>query len=208
MIYRGRRLIKTCFNSVIRQLFREDPIFPWDKRRLESKIYINESFSEGERKFPNVIISDTTTGNFFHFSYDRNFQEEVKDEMGYYVGSRFGSSLFPTMNVEIQTLNEFEMEILTDRIDSFFEYGGVQKFRDAGITIQSISASTPTPEKYGTNNIYKVVYTFQLYTEWETFIKPEEEDLIEKIEIPDIGVIYQEGNKEKVWLDNQKKDRN
>lgn len=204
MIYRGRRLIKTSFNSVMRQLFKEDVIFPWEKNRLQSKIYINESFGEGERKFPNIIVSDVTTGNFFHSSYDRNFQEDLYDEEGVIVGSRHGHSLNPTLSLEIQTLNEFDMEIITDRIDSFFEYGGVQKFRDAGVYIDNISVSQSTTEIYGKNLIYKIIYTFQLYTEWETFIKPDDINLIEKIKIPCINIVYGNDKDEKNHPDIQK----
>lgn len=203
MIYRARRLIKTSFVSVLRQVFIDDPVFPWNKNRLKTKIYINESFADGERKFPDIIVSDVSTGNFFSASYDRNFQTSVYDpETNEYLGERFGHNLSPTLNIQVEALSEFELGILADRIESFFEWGGVQKFRDAGITIQGISVSQTVTEPYGKNMIYRLVYTFNLYTEWETLVKPDD-NFIEKIRIPRITILYGNKNNEQTWDDLQ-----
>ena len=82
MLYRGRRYVNTCFVSVMRQLFKEHPQYPWSSNFLESKIFIDEAFPRGERKFPCIICTDVTDGEFFSTSFDRNFQEDVKDEYG------------------------------------------------------------------------------------------------------------------------------
>lgn len=203
MIYRARRLIKTSFVSVLRQMFTGDPVFPWKKNKLDTKVYINESFTDGERKFPSIIVSDVTTGNFFSASYDRHFQETVYDERtGDYKGERFGHNLSPVLSIQVEALSEFELGILADKVESFFEWGGVQKFRDAGITIQTIAASQVMTEAYGKNTIFRLVYTFNLYTEWETFVKPDE-NFVERIQIPKIGIIYGTNKDEQVWEDIQ-----
>lgn len=203
MIFRGRRLIATCFNSVMQQLFKHHPKFYWKPNPLETKIYINESFGRSDRKYPCVITSDVSNGSFFNASYDRNFQNDVYGENGEIIGSRYGSSMNASFNISISALDKYTCEILADEISSFFEFHGVHKFRDAGITITNITASSVNTESYGKENIYTIVLTFQVYAEWEKYVTPEEYELIEKITIPYIGVIYNSNNEEKVWPDVQ-----
>lgn len=204
MIFRGRRLIATCFNSVMQQLFKHHPKFTWKNNPLETKIYINESFGRNERKYPSIITSDISSGTFFNASYDRNFQNDLYGENGEIIGSRYGSSMNPTFAITISALDKYTCEMLADEIGSFFEFHGVHKFRDAGITITSISANNAIPENYGKENIYTITLTFQVYAEWEKYVTPDEYDLIEEIQIPRINIIYGTGNEEKIHPDIQK----
>lgn len=203
MIFRGRRLIATCFTSVMQQLFKHHPKFYWKQNPLETKIYINEAFGRTERKYPCIIVNDITTGSFFNASYDRNFQNDVYDNEGEIIGSRYGSSMNPTFALTISALDKYSCEEIADEVSAFFEFHGVHKFRDAGITITNISASAPSPEGYGKENIYSIVLTFQVYAEWEKYITADEFELIEEIQIPRIGVIYGSGKDEKVHWDIQ-----
>ena len=82
MLYRGRRYINSCFVSVFRQIFKDHPQYPWTDKRLETGIFIDESYPRGERKFPEIICQDVTDNEFFHASFDRNFQEDTYDEQG------------------------------------------------------------------------------------------------------------------------------
>ncbi len=80
MLFRGRRLIKTCFVSILQQLFTNHPKFPWVKKVLDTKIFIDEQYQRSDRKFPYIVVNDTSNDNFFKTSYDKNFQHEDYNE--------------------------------------------------------------------------------------------------------------------------------
>lgn len=193
MLYRGRRYINTVFVSVFRQLFTNHPQFPWLPEFLKTKIYIDESYPRSERKFPEIICTDVTDGQFFQSSFDRNFQEDVYDNEENLVGSVHGMTIFPTIRISISTLSKFDCEIIADYICSYMQYYGVNKFADVGIYILSATGSIPQTENYGKELIYTVDLNYNLQAEWQKFI-PFNDELIEKVVIPDINIIYPPGN--------------
>lgn len=195
MLYRGRRYINTAFVSVFRQLFKNHPQFPWTNTFLESKIYIDESYPRGERKFPCIICTDVTDSDFFQTSFDRNFQEDVYDN-GEVQGSIHGMTIKPTLQLTISALTKYDCEMISDYVCSFIQYYAHDKFADAGIEILEASGSAPQPEEYGKNNIYTVNITLNLYAEWQKFI-PINNDIIEKVTVPSIDILYKEDGQEK-----------
>lgn len=197
MLYRGRRYINTCFVSVFRQLFKDHPQFPWVKEFLDTKIYIDESYPKGERKFPCIICTDVTDSDFFQTSFDRNFQEDVYEQDGTYKGSIHGMTIRPTIQISISALSKYDCEIISDFVCSFIQYYAHDKFADAGIEILEASGTAPQAEEYGKNNIYTVNITLNLYAEWQKFI-PIENNVIEKITVPTINILYQEDGQTKV----------
>lgn len=196
MLYRGRRYVNTCFVSVMRQLFKEHPQYPWSSNFLESKIFIDEAFPRGKRKFPCIICTDVTDGEFFSTSFDRNFQEDVKDEYGNIIGSVYGITIKPTIQISVSALTKFDVEMISDYICGYMQYYGINKFADAGITILSASGSTPSTEEYGKNNIYTINLTYNLQAEWQKFVSLLD-DTVERIVIPEIGILYGEDYKER-----------
>lgn len=195
MLYRGRRYVNTCFVSVMRQLFKEHPQYPWSSNFLESKIFIDEAFPRGERKFPCIICTDVTDGEFFSTSFDRNFQEDIYDNQNNYTGTVYGMTIQPTIQLTISALSKYDAEIIADFVCSYMQFYGVNKFADAGITILNASGSTPQIEEYGKNNIYTITLTYNLQCEWQKFVSLD--DTVERIVIPEIGVLYGEDYKER-----------
>lgn len=196
MLYRGRRYINTCFVSVLRQLFKNHPQFPWVKEFLDTKIYIDESYPRGERKFPCIICTDVTDNDFFQTSFDRNFQEDVY-ENNELKGSIHGMTIKPTIQITISALTKYDCEIISDFVCSFLQYYAHDKFADAGIEILEASGTAPQTEEYGKNNIYTVNITLNLYAEWQKFI-PIENNIIEKITVPTIGILYEQDGQTRV----------
>jgi len=196
MLYRGRRYINTCFVSVFRQLFKNHPQFPWVKEFLDTKIYIDESYPRGERKFPCIICTDVTDNDFFQTSFDRNFQEDVY-ENNELKGSIHGMTIRPTLQITISALSKYDCEIISDYICSFIQYYAHDKFADAGIEILEANGTAPQTEEYGKNNIYTVTITLNLYAEWQKFI-PIENNIIEKITVPNIGILYEQDGQTRV----------
>lgn len=197
MLYRGRRYINTCFVSVFRQLFKNHPQFPWVKEFLDTKIYIDESYPRGERKFPCIICNDVTDNDFFETSFDRNFQEDVYNPDGTIKGSIHGMTIKPVIQISISALTKYDCEIISDYVCSFIQYYAHDKFADAGIEILNASGTAPQTEEYGKNNIYTVNITLNLYAEWQKFI-PIENNIIEKVIVPTIGILYEQDGQEGV----------
>lgn len=197
MLYRGRRYINTCFVSVFRQLFKSHPQFPWVKEFLNTKIYIDESYPRGERKFPCIICNDVTDNDFFETSFDRNFQEDVYNPDGTIKGSIHGMTIKPVIQISISALTKYDCEIISDYICSFIQYYAHDKFADAGIEILNASGTAPQTEEYGKNNIYTVNITLNLYAEWQKFI-PIENNIIEKVTVPTIGILYEQDGQTRV----------
>lgn len=193
MLFRGRRLIKTAFVSILQQLFANHPKFPWNKNILETKIAIDEEFQKSDRKFPYIVISDISNNDFFKASFDRDFQHEDYDENGILVGTRYGGKITPTFNFEFASLNIYDLEIIVDFVESFFEFAGVQKLRDIGIVIQSINDGGITTETYGKDNIYKLNMSFSIYTEWEKYITQDEMEIINAVSVEDITLYNKDG---------------
>jgi hypothetical protein len=187
MLYRGRRYINTCFVSIFRQLFTGHPQYPWKSKRLETGIFIDESYPRGERKFPEIICTDVTDNEFFHASFDRNFQEDVYDEQGNITGSIYGITITPTIRVSISALTKYDAEIIADYICSYMNYGGINLLADAGITILSATGDAPQAEEYGKENIYTITLNFNIQAEWQKFVSPG--DVIERIVIPSIDIL-------------------
>ena len=196
MLYRGRRYINTVFVSIMRQLFTDHPQYPWTPKRLETGLFIDESYPRGERKFPEIICTDVTDNEFFHASFDRNFQEDIYDEQGNITGSIYGITITPTINVSISTLTKYDTEMIADYICSYMNYSGINLLADAGITIVSATGNAPQTEEYGKNNIYTVTLTFNIQAEWQKFVSPG--DVIERIVIPSINILDKKYNPEVV----------
>lgn len=194
MLFRGRRLIKTTFVSILQQLFTNDPKFPWNKNVLQTKIAIDESFQRSDRKFPYIVVTDVTNDNFFKTSFDRNYQTEVYDDEGNLKGTRYGGAMHPSFRLEFGALNIFDIEIIIDKVESFFEFTGVQKLHDAGIVIENISDSGINTETYGKDNVYILSMTFNIYTEWEKYITVEEAELINQVEVENITIYDKDDN--------------
>lgn len=192
MLYRGRRYINTVFVSIMRQLFTNHPQYPWTDKRLETGIFIDESYPRGERKFPEIICQDVTDNEFFHASFDRNFQEDVYDEQGNITGSIYGITITPTINVSISALSKYDAEIIADYICSYMNYGGINLLADAGIIIVSATGTAPQTEEYGKENIYTITLTFNIQAEWQKFVSPG--DVIERIVIPNINILDKKHN--------------
>ena len=197
MLYRGRRYINTCFVSVFRQLFKNHPQFPWVKEFLDTKIYIDESYPRGERKFPCIIVNDVTDSDFFETSFDRNFQEDVYNQDGTIKGSIHGMTIRPVIQISISALTKYDCEIISDYVCSFIQYYAHDKFADAGIEILNASGTAPQTEEYGKNNIYTVNINLNLYAEWQKFI-PIENNVIEKVTVPNIGILYEQDGQTRV----------
>lgn len=187
MLYRGRRYINTCFVSVFRQIFKNHPQFPWDENKLQEGLFINESWPRGERKFPAIICNDVTDGDFFQASFDSNFQEDVKDDRGNIIGSIYGYTLKPTIQVTISALTKYDAEMIADFICGFMQYSGLNKFADAGLIIVTATGSTPQSEEYGKNNIYTINLTYNLQAEWQQYISNDE--VIDSVVIPSIDIL-------------------
>lgn len=187
MLYRGRRYIEVCFVSVLRQIFKDHPQFPWDENKLKEGLYINESYPRGERKFPCIICTDISDNDFFKASFDRNFQEDIKDDNGKIIGSVHGYTLNPTIQVSISAITKYDAEIIADFICGYMQYSGINKFADAGIIIVSATGSTPQTEEYGKNNIYTINLTYNLQAEWQQYIT--DDNIIEKVVLPQIKIV-------------------
>lgn len=197
MLYRGRRYVNTCFVSVFRQLFKNHAQFPWQNNFLQSKIYIDESYPRGERKFPCIICTDVTDSDFFETSFDRNFQEDVYNQDGTIKGSIHGMTIKPVIQISISALTKYDCEIISDYVCSFIQYYAHDKFADAGIEILNANGTAPQTEEYGKNNIYTVNITLNLYAEWQKFI-PIENNIIEKVTVPSIGILYEQDDQIRV----------
>lgn len=193
MLYRGRRYTTVCFVSVLRQIFKNHPQFAYLKDFLKSKIYIDESYPRGERKFPCIICTDVTDGQYFESSFDRNFQEDIYDNQNNYTGTVYGMTIQPTIQLTISALSKYDAEIIADFVCSYMQFYGVNKFADAGITILNASGSTPQIEEYGKNNIYTITLTYNLQCEWQKFL-PVNDDIVDSVVIPDIEIIYPDEN--------------
>lgn len=190
MLYRGRRYINTVFVSVFRQLFNNHAQFPWSSDFLQSKIFIDESYPRGERKFPCIICNDVTDGQFFESSFDQNFQQDVYEDDGITIkGSIYGITLKPTIQVSVSAMTKYDCEIIADYICGFMQHYGLNKFADAGITILEATGTTPSPEEYGKNNIYTIQLNYSLMCEWQKFVSIND-DLINRIVVPDISILY------------------
>lgn len=192
MLYRGRRYINSVFVSIFRQLFTNHPQYPWTSKRLETGIFIDESYPRGERKFPEIICQDITDNEFFHASFDRNFQEDVYDEQGNITGSVYGITITPTIQVSISALTKYDAEIIADYICSYMNYSGINLLANAGITILTATGNAPQAEEYGKNNIYTITLTFNTQAEWQKFVSPG--DVIERIVIPSINILDKKDN--------------
>ena len=192
MLYRGRRYINTIFVSIMRQLFHQHAQFPWDENKLKDGIYINESYPRNSPKYPCIICQDVTDNEFFHASFDRNFQEDVYDEQGNITGSIYGITITPTIRVSISALTKYDAEIIADYICSYMNYSGINLLADAGITIVSATGSAPQSEEYGKNNIYTITLDFNIQAEWQKFVSPG--DVIERIVIPSINILDKKDN--------------
>lgn len=193
MLYRGRRYINSVFVSVFRQIFKNHPQYPWTSKRLETGIYIDESYPRGERKFPCIICQDITDNQFFQASFDRNFQEDVYNDAGELEGSIYGITITPTIRVSISALTKYDAEIIADFICSYMNYDGINKLADAGITILNATGSAPQAEEYGKNNIYTITLDFNIQAEWQKFVKPDD-NLIESVVIPNINILDKKYN--------------
>ena len=205
MLFRGRRLIKTTFVSILQQLFKCHPKFRWNKNVLQTKIFIDEQYQRSDRKFPYIVVNDTTNSNFFKTSYDKNFQHEDYDEDGILIGTRYGGSMTPSFTLEFGSLNIYDLEIIIDIIETFFEFAGVEKLRDAGIVIQNISDSGINTETYGKDNVYILNMNFDVYTEWEKYITQDELDTINAVEVDPITLYIKD---EAVYVDKMKELNN
>lgn len=192
MLYRGRRYIAVCFVSILRQIFTNHPQYPWTDKRLETGIFIDESYPRGERKFPCIICQDVTDNEFFKASFDRNFQEDVKDEYGNITGSVYGYTLNPTIQVTISALTKYDAEIIADYICSFMQYPGINLLADAGIIVLTATGSTPQTEEYGKNNIYTITLTYNLQAEWQQYVS--NDDIITSVVIPSIDILDRKDN--------------
>ena len=192
MLYRGRRYINTVFVSIFRQIFKNHPQYPWIDKRLETGIFIDESFPRGERKFPEIICQDVTDNEFFHASFDRNFQEDVYDEQGNITGSIYGITITPTIRVSISALTKYDAEIIADFICGYMNYKGINLLADAGIIIVTANGSAPQTEEYGKNNIYTITLDFNIQAEWQKFVNPD--DVIERVVIPSIDILDKKNN--------------
>ena len=192
MLYRGRRYINTCFVSVFRQIFKNHPQFPWDENKLKDGLFINESWPRGERKFPAIICNDVTDGDFFQASFNTNFQEDVHDASGNIIGSIYGYTLRPTIQVTISALNKYDAEIIADTICGVMQREGVKKFADAGIIMLTASGNAPQTEEYGKNNIYTITLTYNLQAEWQEYVSDDE--TITSIVIPSINILDKKEN--------------
>lgn len=192
MLYRGRRYINTCFVSVFRQIFKNHPQFPWDENKLKDGLFINESWPRGERKFPAIICNDVTDGDFFQASFNTNFQEDVHDTSGNIIGSIYGYTLRPTIQVTISALNKYDAEIIADTICGVMQREGVKKFADAGIIMLTASGNAPQTEEYGKNNIYTITLTYNLQAEWQEYVSDDE--TITSIVIPSINIFDKKEN--------------
>lgn len=188
MLFRGRRLIKTCFVSILQQLFTNHPKFPWLPKVLDTKIFIDEEYQKSDKKFPYIIVNNIAGNEFFSKSYDRNFQHEDYNNDNILIGQRYGGSMKPSLKLEIGSLNIYDLEIIVDLIESFFEFAGVQKLRDAGIVIESITDDGITTEQHGKENIYILNMNFNIYTEWEKYIPQDELNTINTVKIGDISL--------------------
>lgn len=188
MLFRGRRLIKTCFVSILQQLFTNHPKFPWLPKVLDTKIFIDEEYQKSDKKFPYIIVNNIAGNEFFSKSYDRNFQHEDYNNDNILIGQRYGGSMKPSLKLEIGSLNIYDLEIIVDLIESFFEFAGVQKLRDAGIVIESITDDGITTEQHGKENIYILNMNFNIYTEWEKYILQDELNTINAVKIGDISL--------------------
>lgn len=194
MLFRGRRLIKTTFVSILQQLFANDPKFPWNKNVLQTKIFLDEEYQRSDRKFPYIVVTDVSNDNFFKTSFDRNYQTEVYDNEGELKGTRYGGAMHPSFRLEFGALNIYDLELIIDKVESFFEFAGVQKLHDAGIVIENISDSGINTETYGKDNVYILSMTFNIYTEWEKYITVEEAELINKVEVENITIYDKNDN--------------
>ena len=192
MLYRGRRYINTVFVSIFRQIFKNHPQYSWTDKRLETGIFIDESFPRGERKFPEIICQDVTDNEFFHASFDRNFQEDVYDEQGNITGSIYGITITPTIRVSISALTKYDAEIIADFICGYMNYKGINLLADAGIIIVTANGSAPQTEEYGKNNIYTITLDFNIQAEWQKFVNPD--DVIERVVIPSIDILDKKNN--------------
>ena len=193
MLYRGRRFINTCFVSIFRQIFTGHPQYPWTPKRLETGIFVDESWPRGERKFPEIICQDVTDNEFFHASFDRQFQEDVYDEHGNITGSIYGITITPTIRVSISALTKYDTEMIADFICSYMNYSGINLLADAGITIVTATGSAPQTEEYGKNNIYTITLDFNLQAEWQKFVSPGD-NIINRVVIPSIDVLDKKDN--------------
>ena len=97
--------------------------------------------------------------------------------------------------IGVSALTKFDVEMISDYICGYMQYYGINKFADAGITILSASGSTPSTEEYGKNNIYTINLTYNLQAEWQKFVSLD--DTVQRIVIPEIGVLYGEDYKER-----------
>ena len=187
MLYRGRRFINVCFVSIFRQIFKNHPQFPWDENKLQEGLFINESWPRGERKFPAIICNDVTDGDFFQASFDSNFQEDVRDDNGNIIGSIYGYTLRPTIQVTISALTKYDAEIIADTICSVMQREAINKLADAGIIMVTASGNAPQTEEYGKNNIYTITLTYNLQAEWQEYVSNDE--VIDTIVIPNINIL-------------------
>ena len=188
MLYRGRRQITTCFISVIRQLFRKHPIFPYSPSKLESKIYIDEAYPTGARRFPCVVCTDISEGQYFQTSFNRNMLDNIYDDNGIETGATHGFILTPTVGIEVSTLTKQDTEMVTDYICSYMLYDGINRFADAGITILTSTGSAIQAEDYGKETIYSVKLIFNIQAEWLLTVNFDA-DAISDISIPTITVV-------------------
>lgn len=193
MLFRGRRYVTTAFVSVLQQLFRTHNIYTWNKNRLTTKIYIDESYPDGERKYPCIIVHDETEGNFFSSSFNRHFQEEVYDAEHNFLGFRHGYGNDVSTSINISALTKYEAEILSDIVCSFLVFYGEEKFRSAGIILKEGNSPSLSTEQYGKNDIYTISITMTSYVEYEKLYTPKDIQKVEEIKIPYLDVIYKDG---------------
>ena len=187
MLYRGRRQITTCFISVIRQLFKNHALFPYTKDKLTSKIYIDEAYPTGARKFPCIICTDISEGQYFQTSFNRNMLDNIYDNAGKEIGATHGFTLTPVIGIEVSTLVKQDTEMIADYICSYMLYDGINKFADAGITILSSSGNAIQTEDYGKETIYSIKFTFNIQAEWILNVQFDG-DVITDIKIPEITI--------------------
>lgn len=215
MILRSKRQVRLAFISILQQYFQAlgwpvDPQFPeqapplpqdtldftWAPDATITKISVVEHFPVKLRLYPMVVV-DVVSGKGFYRSLNREFQEQLlgpvfingATQTGV-IGERYGGPLDLSVNLKVYDYNIKKVERIVDKLIAGIRFLILEKFHMAGIEIQDINLGSEGQETIGNDQLFVQEVTVDIYTEFEETITVAEQELIDRIQIPDYeGVI-------------------
>jgi hypothetical protein len=194
MIIRAKRYTRGVFLSVLRQYFASHNKFPWQQNILKTKLLIEENFPSKPFSMPCIIVENTVANKSFEKALERGLVEHKYEDTlingvtrSTYAGEITIGKIDANTPIAVFSIDPFVGEMIADEIITLLNLTAFEKFRNAGLEIVDLRDSNPVEVAFGNDIFFKFNLDVSTYQEWENNITPEELDVIEKIQIPDIN---------------------